>query len=242
LPGLVLAVLLWRDLAKAPQGAIAPVTPAEKPEPAKLGEGFAHRNVSLGMLGLLCAMCGIFVLSANTPLYLTDHLKLTAIQMGVVTSAIGFGGFVGQWSLPALSDWVGRRAASVIGFGLGAVFLWLFMQSGPDVPRLFALLFISSAFSFGLLSVITGPLATEAAPPRRISTTAGLIIGSGEIFGGGLALVVAGAVIAAFGLPAMLFLALGGLVVGFFLSMAFKETAPRVVARAAARAGQSTAA
>lgn len=239
LPGLVLAVLLWRVLANAPKGGVAPAAAAAPVERAKVMEVFRHRNVGLGMVGLLCAMCGIFVLSANIPLYLTDHLHLTAIEMGVVTSAIGFGGFVGQWALPALSDWVGRRAATVLGFGLGAAFLWLFIQTGANVPQLFGLLFVSAAFSFGLLSVITGPMATEAAPPGRISTTAGLIIGSGEIFGGGLALVVAGAVIAAYGIPAMLFLALGGLTVGFFLSMALKETAPRVVARAAARAGQA---
>lgn len=226
-PGLILAVLLWRTLGRSPA---APNAAAAPPERAKLGEVFAHRNVGLGTAALLCAMCGVFVLSANIPLYLTRNLHLTTIQMGIVTSAIGFGGFCGQWGLPALSDHIGRRAAAMIGFGLGAVFLGIFAFAGPNVPELFALLFISTAFSFGLLSLITGPIATEAAPAGRISTTAGLVIGSGEIFGGGLALVAAGAIINAFGLPAMLLLALGGLVLGLILSMWLQETAPRVLA------------
>lgn len=233
-PGLILAVLLWRALDPAKAETSAPAArpePEPKSEPAKLGEVFAHRNVGLGMAALLCAMCGVFVLSANIPLYLIQHLHLTPVQMGIVTSAIGFGGFCGQWGLPALSDHIGRRAAAAIGFGLGAIFLQLFMLVGSNVPQLFALLFISTAFSFGLLSLITGPIATEAAPAGRISTTAGLIIGSGEIFGGGLALIVAGAIISAYGLPAMLVLALGGLVLGLVLSMWLKETAPRVLAR-----------
>lgn len=230
-PGLILAVMLWRTLGQSTITPISPTAPAAPPERARLGEVFAHRNVGLGMAALLCAMCGVFVLSANIPLYLVQHLHLTPVQMGIVTSAIGFGGFCGQWGLPALSDHIGRRAAAALGFGLGAVFLQFFMLAGPNVPQLFVLLFISTAFSFGLLSLITGPIATEAAPAGRISTTAGLIIGSGEIFGGGLALVVAGAIISAFGLPAMLVLALGGLVLGLILSMWLQETAPRVLAR-----------
>jgi MFS family permease len=174
-------------------------------------------------------MCGIFVLSANIPIYLTEVLELSPVDMGIVTSAIGFGGFVGQWGLPAFSDYFGRRPVAVIGFTGGAVLLWFFMQAGADVLTLFALLFASAAFSFGLLSLITGPIATEAAPPGRISTTAGIIIGTGEIFGGGLALVVAGLVIAAYGIPAMLYLALGGLILGGMLMLCLKETAPRLV-------------
>lgn len=228
-PGLILAVLLWRTLGHS---TIAPTALPATQERAKLSEVFAHRNVGLGMAVLLCAMCGVFVLSANVPLYLVQHLRLTPVQMGVVTSAIGFGGFCGQWGLPALSDHIGRRTAAAIGFGLGAIFLKFFMITGPNVPQLFVLLFISTAFSFGLLSLITGPIATEAAPAGRISTTAGLIIGSGEIFGGGLALIAAGAIINAFGLPAMLLLALGGLVLGLILSMRLQETAPRLLARA----------
>jgi hypothetical protein len=41
--------------------------------------------------------------------------------MGLVTSAIGFGGFVGQWGQPAASDYIGRRMAGIIGFVAGAV-------------------------------------------------------------------------------------------------------------------------
>jgi MFS family permease len=236
-PGLIIAVLLWltirEPLTVVNRMAKEEITPAGKPEiaPASVRELFAHRNVGLGMAGLLCAMCGIFVLSANIPIYLTEALGLTQVEMGLVTSAIGFGGFVGQWGLPALSDIFGRRLMALAGFTLGALFLWFFMQTGADVGTLFTLLFISAAFSFGLLALITGPIATEAAPKGRISTTAGVIIGTGEIFGGGLALVVAGAVITAYGIASMLYLALGGLLVGCLLMPFLRETAPRLVAR-----------
>lgn len=229
-PGLVLSVLLGMVI-REPGHKASEQTPdaADKPK-VPLREVMAHKNVPLAMFGLLCAMCGIFVLSANAPLYLTMALGLTNTQMGFVSSAIGFGGFVGQWGLPWLSDYLGRKLMAIAGFVLGAVFIVAFMNTGPDVPMLFALLFLATASSFGLLSLLTGPVAAEAAPNGMIATASGLIIGSGEVFGGGLALVVAGSVIAAFGISAMLYLALAGMVAGAVLMLMLEETAPRKLA------------
>jgi hypothetical protein len=33
------------------------------------------------MVGLLCAMCGIFVLSANTPIYLSEYHELAPVEV-----------------------------------------------------------------------------------------------------------------------------------------------------------------
>jgi MFS family permease len=222
-PGLLLSVFLWMVIRE-------PVTAAhhsDAAERAPLGQLFRHRNVPLGMIGLLCAMCGIFVLSANTPIYLTSSLHLSQQQMGFVTSAIGFGGFLGQWGLPWASDFVGRRLMAIVGFAVGAIFVWLFIQQGPNPVNLFALLFVGAGFSFGLLSLITGPIAVEAAPVGLISTAAGIIIGAGEIFGGGVAPIIAGSIAGHYGVPAVLYLALGGLLLGVVTSLFLVETAPR---------------
>jgi predicted MFS family arabinose efflux permease len=237
-PGLILSVFLARVIreqraARAAIGQAAGHADAggiEENVPVR--EVLRHRNVPLAMVGLLCAMCGIFVLSANTPLYLTSSLGLTSTQMGFVSSAIGFGGFVGQWGLPWLSDHFGRRIMAIAGFVLGAVFIIGFINTGPDVFMLFTLLFLATASSFGLLSLLTGPVAAEAAPRGMISTAAGLIIGAGEVFGGGLALLVAGWVIATQGIGAMLYLALVGMVAGAVVMLFLKETAPRKTALA----------
>jgi predicted MFS family arabinose efflux permease len=225
IPGLILAVLLWMVIRE-------PVTAqghSDSGERAPLSSVFKHRNVPLGMLALFCAMCGIFVLSANTPIYLTSFLHLSQSQMGFVTSAIGFGGFLGQWLLAWASDYLGRKLMSILGFAVGAVFVWLFIQQGPDPTMLFILLFIGAGFAFGLLSLITGPIAVEAAPLGLISTAAGIIIGAGEIFGGGIAPVIAGSIASSYGIQDVLYFALGGLVLGVVVSLFFKETAPRKV-------------
>jgi MFS family permease len=101
------------------------------------------------------------------------------------------------------------------------------------LPLLFVLLFISAAFSFGLLSLITGPIAAEAAPLGMIASTTGLIVAVGEIFGGGFAPGLAGFLAGKFGIQYTLYLALGGLIVGVFVSLFYKETAPRKVGKGA---------
>ena len=187
----------------------------------------SHRNIPLSALTLLCAMCGIFVLSAFAPIYLATDLKLNDQAMGAVVSAIGFGGFLGQWGLPAFSDRFGRKTMALVGFLVGSVFLILFMNVGADnLFVLFILLFISAGFAFGLLALITGPISAEAAPVGMIASTGGVIIGAGEIFGGGIAPLIGGAIATSYGVRYTLYLALAGLVTGAIISLFYKETAP----------------
>jgi len=228
LPGIILTVLLWIVIREPAKGN-APV--AAKATRASTREVLKVRNIRLAMVGLLCAMCGIFVLSANTPIYLSEYLKLAPMEVGLVTSAIGFGGFVGLWMLPALSDIFGRRLMAVLGFAGGAALIYYFITLGAEPTQLFAALFGATAFSFGVLSLLTGPVAAESAPPGMLSTASGLIIGVGEIFGGGVALLLAGYIIGTYGIQYMLYLALGGLIIGAGLMCSLIETAPRKLER-----------
>ncbi|HEX5536325.1 MAG TPA: MFS transporter [Sphingobium sp.] len=224
LPGVILTILLWMVIREPGKGR-EPL--AAKAPRASTREVLKVRNIRLAMVGLLCAMCGIFVLSANVPSYLSEYLKLAPLEVGLVTSAIGFGGFVGLWLLPAFSDFFGRRTMAIIGFAGGAAFTYYFITLGADATRLFGALFGATAFCFGVLSLLTGPVASESAPPGMLSTASGLIIGVGEIFGGGMALLLAGYIIGTYGIQYMLYLAFGGMVTGALLMCGLLETAPR---------------
>ena len=90
--------------------------------------------------------------------------------------------------------------------------------------------FVACFFCFGLLGLITGPIAAEAAPTGLISSTTGIIVGSGEIFGGGVAPVIAGAIAQHYGIQHTLTMALIGLSLGVVVSLLLQETAPRLVA------------
>jgi predicted MFS family arabinose efflux permease len=227
IPGLITAVLLAFVIREPATVDAGGSSRSDRPARAPISHLFRHRNVPLGMLSLFCAMTGIFVLSALTPNYLTDYLHLSGPQMGFVISAIGFGGFFGQFGLPGLSDLFGRRVMAVIGFAVGAVFLWLFIQTGANPLMLFAALFGTTIFAFGLFALITGPIATEAAPPGLISSAAGLIIGAGEIFGGGVAPAIAGAIAQRYGIQYVPYFALAGLATGAIVCLFLKETSPR---------------
>ncbi len=227
IPGLIAAIFMGFVL-REPAAIAAAAGIKRHRERAPYSQMFRHRNVPLGMAGLLCAMAGIFVLSAMVPNYLTGYLKLTAQQMGFVTSAIGFGGFLGQFLVPGLSDLWGRRAVTLLSFVLSAIFLWLFIRTGADAQvTLFVVLFIGSFFNFGALAVIAGPLAAEAAPAGLISAVSGIIIGCGEVFGGGIAPTLAGHIATDYGIQYTLWFAMLGQLLGIIVSAFYRETAPK---------------
>jgi predicted MFS family arabinose efflux permease len=232
LPGLLIALILWfiiREPATlAAQRGTAVVARAS------VGALFKHRNVPLAMLTLICAMTGIFVLSAMIPSYLVDFVKVPSTQMGFVTSAIGFGGALGQFGLLTVSDFIGRKTATLLSFAIAAVALWFFIHAGSSLPVMFGFLFVAAMFNFGALAILAGPIPAEAAPAGLVATAAGLVIGAGEIFGGGFAPAIAGYIAQHSGIQYTLYFALGGQVIGLILALFLRETAPRRTRHASA--------
>jgi predicted MFS family arabinose efflux permease len=225
LPGLIIAIIMWfvvREPAK-----LASERGASTVQRAPLSQIFKHRNLPLAMVTLMCAMTGIFVLGAMMPSYLVDYLKLSDGQAAVISSAIGFGGAIGQFGLLTVSDFIGRRLATLASYLVSAVFLWMFIHTGANYPVLFALLFVTAMFNFGALAILAGPVGAEAAPAGLVASAAGLVIGAGEIFGGGVAPAIAGGIAQHSGIQYTLWFALGGQVLGFLIALFLQETAPR---------------
>lgn len=190
-----------------------------------------NRNILLSMIGLFCTMSCVFVISAMLPLYLENHLKLNVQDMGIIVSAIGFGGFLGQFLIPSFSDWIGRRAASILSFIGSTIFILLFSNAAPSLLGLFSLLFILSFFSLGLIALLSGPIAAESAPAGLVASSIGLVVGAGEIFGGGIAPVLSGIVAERYGIQNIFYLSLVGTSIGVVISFFIKETAPRKIQR-----------
>jgi predicted MFS family arabinose efflux permease len=232
-PGLIIAVFLWM-IVREPAAAPTAKSHATQAPRAPFWSMFKHRNIPLAVVSLLCAMCGIFVISAMMSNYLTFFLKLPNTEMGFVSSAIGFGGVIGQLGVLTVSDYIGRRPATLICFVAAAISLYVFTQTGADQPTmLFVSLFFASLFNFGALAILAGPIPAEAAPPGLVASAAGVVIGAGEIFGGGVAPVIAGWLADTFSLKHALYLALGGQIVGILFAVFLHETAPRKAGTAA---------
>jgi dipeptide/tripeptide permease len=109
------------------------------------------------------------------------------------------------------------------------VFLYILKNTGANPPALFALLFLVSFGCLGNIALITGPIATESAPAGLISSAIGMVVGAGEIFGGGVAPIIAGTVAQRYGIENILWVAMFGVLLGVVVAMFFRETAPRKV-------------
>jgi len=227
IPGFIVGVLLYLVL-REPKDTQAGAAMGAVPHGKGTGYGAVvkNRNVVLCMLALMCAMACIFVLGGMLPNYLVDYLKLTQEQMGFVTSALGFGGFVGQFGVPGISDKLGRKPTAVLAFIGAAITVWLFMGIGATPNSLFVMLFAVSFFSLGNVALITGPIATESAPAGLISAAIGIVVAAGEIFGGGIAPVIGGSIAQNQGIQNILWMPLIGVALGALVCLFLKETAP----------------
>ncbi|MCY1277094.1 Hexuronate transporter [compost metagenome] len=224
LPGFILAWFMWRKLRETRTPAAVVSEPA-----GSWKDALRHRNVVLNIAGMFCMLTSLFVLSVMMPNYLTDYLKLDMQQMGFVMSAIGLGGFLGQLILPGLSDRLGRKPVVLGSFVATGLSIWLLMHTGAEPLKLFALLFATTFFNFSMICMTVGPLTGESVPAPLVSTATGLVVGIGEVFGGGVAPALAGYIAQHHGIQNTLYLALGGVALGLVVAAFLRETAPRRV-------------
>jgi MFS family permease len=226
IPGLIVAYLLYKTLRNTNASTAALHTATHDATEYRWTAVFRYRNIPLNMLGMLCWLTTLVVLSALFPSYLVDYLHLNLEQMGFILSAIGFGGTLGTLIMPALSDRIGRKPVMIVSVLGAAAGLVMLIQTGSDPYRLFAYLLMTLFFIFSMICLTVGPLSAESVPAKLMSTASGIVIGTGEIFGGGAAPAIAGYVAKHFGIQYILHLALGSMVIGLFVVLALRETAP----------------
>ncbi|WP_206243804.1 MFS transporter [Novosphingobium terrae] len=223
-PGLIVAFLLWRVI-REPHAHATPA-PTDEVNPTRFGDLLKYRNVGLAALGMLAWLNTIIVLTAFLPSYFVDLLKLPTATMGFIMSSVGFGAVFGSVGLPALSDRLGRKPCAIVAILIVATLLIMLSHTGPNPGLLFGLLMVASGFLSGLISLTAGPLAMESVPVPLRATATGTVIAVGEIFGGGISPMIAGAMAHHFGIAAIFWLAIGGLGVGLIAFLFLHESAP----------------
>ncbi|QWC92658.1 MFS transporter [Cupriavidus metallidurans] len=226
IPGLIIAVLLSRVLRDTRATVADTHTTVHDTATHKWTDVFRYRNIPLNIVGMLCWLTCLVVLSALFPSYLTDHLHLGMEQMGYVLSAIGFGGMLGTLVMPALSDRIGRKPVMILSVLCAGICLYQLMGTGAEPARLFQWLMLTLLFVFSLITLTVGPLSAESVPARLMSSASGLVVGIGEVFGGGVAPVIAGYIAKHFGIQYILHLGLGALGLGLVVALCLKETMP----------------
>ena len=223
LPGLILALLVWRQIPKDSSSGTRVRTSALT--------GWRHvvafRNVRVSMGMMLCWLTCLITTSALLPNYLLDHLHLGFDAMGTVMSAIGVGSTVGTLALPWLSDRLGRKPVMIVSTLGVAIALVMLARTGANPAALFGWLFLVHCFNNALITLTVGPICAETVPPAIMTTATGMVIAVGEIFGGGVAPVVGGLVAQHFGIGQILWLPIATSGIGFLLTLLLIETRPR---------------
>lgn len=224
-PGFILAFLMFLVLRDT-QGTVGAAEPAASAaDKASWRKALGIRNVVLACLVLLFMAAALNVLIAMTPSYLVDHLKIGTGQMGFIVSASGFGALIGGTLLPSLSDRLGRKPVMLGCSLLAAVALWGFMYAPANPLMLFLLLAVSTGAAFSAIFINNGPLTVESAPAAIASTAVGLVVGVGEIFGGGIAPSIAGYIANNYGIQNVYGLSLGCFLASVVVIMFIREPA-----------------
>jgi predicted MFS family arabinose efflux permease len=225
-PGLILALLVWRFI-REPQ--VRPKPAVEEREPFDF-RTLANRNMAVCSL-LSCLMVGSLVIgSIFLPLYFTGPRGWEPKTMGFVMAVLGLtpglGGVLVSW----VSDRIGRRPPMIAGCFLAAICPLAALYFGGSIPALSAIMF-ASWIGIGVFPLFMGLVPAETLGQAQAATAMGLVVGIGELSGGFLGPLIGGALADKYGLQAPLLMAGVMAILAGFVAFALLETNPRVLAR-----------
>jgi hypothetical protein len=106
------------------------------------------------------------------------------------------------------------------------VSLLIFLRTGAAPRTLFLSLMGATSCLYAGITLTVGPISAESVPAQLMSTASGVIIGIGEVFGGGAAPAMAGYVAKHLGIQHAVAMPLWALGAAGIAILMLKETAP----------------
>lgn len=228
IPGLILAVLIWRFVEEQPAIA-AESEPAQRASlfPAGL---LGHRNIWLCALVSVGAVGSIVVGSIFMPLYLDGPRGYDDLTWSNIMAVVGICPAVGAIVIALLSDRIGRKPPLIVFAWLMALapaaLLWF---DGP-VEVLTLLMFVSW-MGLGTFPLFMGVIPTETVGRAQAATAMGLVVMVGELTGGVFGPPIAGRLADSYGLEVALYIQGGLALFAGTMALFLRETNPRVIAR-----------
>ncbi len=231
-PGIILGAILWKFL-REPQRIDG--SSSHRAAPSEYLSLLRHRNMWLCCLGSAGFMTWLWVMHAFAPLYITQVTRNTPTFAGFVLGASGLGEFLWGFSLPWVSDRLGRKPVLLFTALISAIVpLTYQMPFLVAHPWLMAFAGFIANGGQGMAALVLVLIPTESVSPRLAGTAIGLTTLVGEVFGGTLAPSVSGSLADRFGLATPLWIAAWGAVAVVLASLFMRETVPSRMRRAAA--------
>lgn len=192
---------------------------------------FAYKNVMRSTLLACLIMMWYFTVAAFTILYLMEAEALTVVAAGAVFAGFGTGGFIGEFSAPLVSDYLGRKRTALFAVLAGALCFAAFVLL--ELPSAMLTLTIAGAsfFMSGVMAILNSVIPSESVPPQLVATATAFTPAAGELMGGVVAPVIAGLLSNALGTARLMHLLITLPVLVLVGILFLQETAPRVLAQ-----------
>jgi predicted MFS family arabinose efflux permease len=221
MPGLLLGFLIWKFVREpSGDGGIA----CAKPSLMDYFSILRYRNIWLCCLGATGFMSWLFALNVFAPLYITEVAHEPPTTAGFLLGASGLGSFFLGFLLPSLSDRIGRKPVLLLMAAMSAVVPLAFLVPALYVyPLLLAAIVFVANTGQGIASLILVLVPTESVPPQFRATSIGLATLVGEIMGATAAPILAGTLAEKHGLALTMWLAAGGSVLLFAVTLFLQE-------------------
>lgn len=220
---LLVALLMKFLLGKVPRQLSAD----EAGEKVRWQQLLQYKNVILAVLLTGLGMIWYFSVAAFIILYLIQVIGLTILEAGLVFTAFGCGGFLGEVSISAISDYLGRKPTIFLSISIGCCSFFLFLFGNLPLPALTACLFFSALTIYGGFPLFTSVIPSESVPKHMVAAVTAFTPAVGELVGGFAAPAIVGMAVTFFGLE-MVIKAIGIIpLFSLFTAIWLTETAPK---------------
>ena len=189
------------------------------------------RNIRFAMILATLNMTSYATLLGFGPLYLVQVAGLGNATMGVIMTGVGVVGVLCAFVGPMLSDRLGRKPVIFGAYAISMGGALLLAFADRSLPLLFAGTVLAGAGGAGTGALIMAIIPGESAPPHLRGTAMGFNAGVGEMLGAGLMPVAVGWLADRVGLEVIPWVLLVVAVLFCLITLALKETAPKVVDR-----------
>jgi MFS family permease len=250
-PGLICAALVWlyvrepardatvADVQPLAHGAVARPTSAA----ATLAQAMGYRNMWICILLSVVMVPWMILGWTFLPTIYGTLRHLSHRETSFLVGVLGISAAVFAFIVPGLSDKFGRKPIMIVFTFIGIFYpiAALYYQGSSWV--LAGLVFLGWSAS-GTFPLFMATIPSETIPSRYVATTLGLVMGLGELIGGGLVPWLSGRAADHYNnLAVTMWIASGLAVIATVLTLFLVETAPvKVAARKAIPAGAASTA